>query len=130
MLIYIHGRGTKIKKPLLSEKEGTRMKSTMKSEITQATIARGTDNTTGEVFYVVASDTQANTWYTLRWNATRSMWCCSCPATCAGCKHSTAVNQVLAAKRLALALSCPQVTAVEPTEATEALVVAYVDALE
>ena len=72
---------------------------TTKSEITQASVARGVDKQTHEVFYVVKSDSQANTWYEVRWNDSRLQWCCNCPATCSGCKHSRAVNEVLKIRR-------------------------------
>ena len=94
------------------------MKSTGKSEITQATIARGRDLSSGEIFYAVKSDTQANTWYEVRWNDDANGWRCNCPAT-QPCKHCRAVNEVLSAKRVALALSQPRIAPVEPTEATE-----------
>src|SRR5260221_7980274 len=68
------------------------------TEIQSAAIARGKDRETGEIFYVVKSDTE-NTWYQVRWNNERLMWCCECPASCSGCKHSRAVNQVLAVRR-------------------------------
>ena len=81
------------------------MKATTKSEIQSASVARGTDKLTHEVFYVVKSDTQAHTWYEVRWNNERLMWCCECPAKCNGCKHSRAVNQVLAVRRATIALA-------------------------
>src|SRR5258707_1418900 len=81
------------------------MKATTKSEIQSASVARGTDNVTKEVSYVVKGDTEANAWYEVRWNNERLMWCCECQAKCNGCKHSRAVNQVLAVRRATIALA-------------------------
>ncbi len=72
------------------------------TEITSPTIARGTDRQTHETFYVVKSDSSDTTWYTVRWNNERSMWCCNCPAT-QPCKHCRAVNQVLRLRRATIA---------------------------
>ncbi|SRR6266487_1644251 len=75
------------------------------TEIQQATVARGIDKVTHEVFYVVQSDTDPNTWYQIRWNNERLMWCCDCPAKCAGCKHNRAVQEVLYIRRKQIALA-------------------------
>ena len=71
---------------------------TTKSEITQASVARGVDKATHEVFYVVKSDTQENVWYTVRWNNEALAWQCGCPAT-KPCKHERAVQEVLKIRR-------------------------------
>jgi len=81
------------------------MASSLKTEIQSAAIARGQDKVTHETFYVVQSDTQANTWYTVRWNNERLMWEDNCPASCQQCKHVRAVNQVLAVRRATIALA-------------------------
>jgi len=73
------------------------------SEIAAPAIARGTDKITHETFYVVQSDSQANTWYQVRWNNERLMWCCNCPARCSGCKHTRAVNEILKIRRQRIA---------------------------
>lgn len=75
------------------------------TEIQQPAIARGKDKITHEVFYVVKSDSSETTWYTVRWNNERLMWCCNCPARCNGCKHTRAVNEVLAIRRKQIALA-------------------------
>jgi hypothetical protein len=66
------------------------------TEIQAATVARGIDKVTHETFYVVQSDTDANTWYQVRWSNEYLMWCCNCPALCSGCKHNRAVQVALA----------------------------------
>src|SRR5579859_4779483 len=99
------------------------MANKVKSEIQQSTIARGRDLASGDIFYVVKSDSQANTWYEVRWNDGAYGWRCNCPAT-QPCKHCRAVNQVLQARRLALVLSQPKPTPVEPTEASERMMAA------
>lgn len=73
-----------------------------KTEIQQATVARGTDKATHETFYVVRSDSCETTWYTVRWNNERLMWCCNCPAT-KPCKHERAVQEVLKIRRTTIA---------------------------
>jgi hypothetical protein len=74
-----------------------------KSEIQSASIARGVDKITHEVFFVVKSDSFETTWYTVRWNNERLMWCCNCPARCNGCKHVKAVNEFLCIRRASIA---------------------------
>ena len=76
-----------------------------KNEIQSASVARGTDKQTHETFYVVKSDSSDTTWYTVRWNHERLMWCCNCPARCNGCKHQKAVNEVLKVRRATVALA-------------------------
>jgi len=88
------------------------MKATItKSEIGQATVARGVDKQTGEVFYVVRSDTDELTWYTVRWNNEALRWQDNCPAKCDDCKHTRAVNEVLRIRRatIEVAMSGQQV---------------------
>jgi hypothetical protein len=74
-----------------------------KSEIQSASIARGVDKITHEVFFVVKSDSCEITWYTVRWNNERLMWCCNCPARCNGCEHVKAVNEFLRIRRATIA---------------------------
>ena len=71
------------------------------TEIQSATVARGVDKVTHETFYVVKSDSSETTWYTVRWNNERLMWCCNCPARCSGCKHSRAIAKVQVLRRAA-----------------------------
>ena len=73
------------------------------TSIQSPAIARGTDKITHQVFYVVQSDSHPNTWYTVRWNNERLMWCCNCPARCSGCKHTRAVNEILKIRRQRIA---------------------------
>ncbi len=75
------------------------------TEITQASVARGVDKQTHEVFYVVKSDSSETTWYTVRWNNERLQWCCNCPARCDGCKHQRATLEVLKIRRQRIALA-------------------------
>ncbi|SRR6266566_4050591 len=89
------------------------MASSLKTEIQSAAIARGKDKITHETFYVVKSDSSDTTWYTVRWNNERLMWCCNCPALCNGCKHVRAVNEVLKVRRATIALAMgPETVAV------------------
>jgi len=89
------------------------MASSIKTEIQNASVARGTDKVTHETFYVVQSDSHPNTWYTVRWNNERLKWEDDCPASCPQCKHVRAVNQVLAVRRATIALSMgPETVAV------------------
>src|SRR5260370_30878650 len=84
----------------------TKMATTKKqTEITQASVARGVDKQTHEVFYVVKSDSSETTWYTVRWNNERLQWCCNCPARCDGCKHQRATLEVLKIRRQRIALA-------------------------
>jgi len=69
------------------------------TEITQASVARGVDKQTHEVFYVVRSDTDELVWYTVRWNNEALRWQDNCPAHSADCKHVRAVNEVLRVRR-------------------------------
>src|SRR5205807_2783829 len=100
MLYYVHERGER--KPLQK-----RRRSEMKTQTTiqQATVARGIDRKSGEVFYVVQSDSQPNTWYQVRWNNERMQWCCNCPAKCSGCKHNRAVQEILKVRNAQIALA-------------------------
>lgn len=66
------------------------------TEIQQAVVHRCTCKETHEVFYVIRSDSDPNTWYQIRWDV--NGWRCNCPAT-KPCKHERAVTQVLAAKQ-------------------------------
>lgn len=75
---------------------------TKQTEITSASVARGVDKQTHEVFYVVKSDSQANTWYEVRWNAQALAWQCRCPSH-KPCKHERAVNEVLKLRRARIA---------------------------
>jgi len=79
------------------------MASSLKTEIQSAAIARGKDKVTHETFYVVKSDSSDTTWYQVRWNNERLMWCCNCPARCSGCKHTRAVNEILKVRRATIA---------------------------
>src|SRR5947208_11718712 len=81
----------------------TQMKT--QNTVQQATVARGIHKVTHEVFYVVQSDTDPNTWYQIRWNNERMMWCCNCPAKCSGCKHNRAVQEVLKVRNAQIALA-------------------------
>src|SRR5260221_12352480 len=96
------------------------MKATTKSEIQSASVARGTDKQTHEVFYVVKSDTQENVWYTVRWNNEALAWQCGCPAT-KPCKHERAVQEVLKLRRarIAAAMGPGTVVAVARMQAEE-----------
>ena len=76
---------------------------TQQSSIQSAAIYRVTDKLTHEKFYLVKSDSEPNTFYEVRWNSARLMWCCNCPAMCSGCKHTRAVNEVLKIRRAAIA---------------------------
>src|SRR5258707_8166464 len=102
MLIYIQREGQRGRPKKSSRRQ--KMASSIKTEIQSASVARGVDKITHETFYVVKSDSCETTWYTVRWNNERLMWCCNCPATCNGCKHVRAVNQVLAVRRATIAL--------------------------
>lgn len=81
------------------------MKTRVQSEIQSASVARGVDKQTHEVFYVVKSDTQANTWYEVRWNNEALCWQDKCPAHCADCKHVRAVQEILKIRRATIALA-------------------------
>lgn len=69
-----------------------------KTEISSAAIYRCTNKATGDVFYMVKSDSSDH-FYRLDWNGTA--WMCDCPAT-KPCKHMRAVNEVIAAKQAAI----------------------------
>lgn len=73
-----------------------------KTEITSAAVYRITDKTTHEHFYLVKSDSQANTYYEVHWNSQALTWQCNCPSH-KPCKHERAVNEVLKIRRAALA---------------------------
>ncbi len=75
------------------------------SEIQSAAIARGTVRASHETFYVIQSDSDPNTWYQVRWNNERLMWCCNCPARCDGCKHQRATLESLKIRRATIALA-------------------------
>src|SRR5258707_1256190 len=104
---YISERDTEA---LRETKGNHEMATTRKqTEITQASVARGVDKATHEVFYVVKSDTQANVWYEVRWNEQALCWQDKCPAHSADCKHVRAVQEVLRVRRatIAVAMSGP-----------------------
>jgi len=73
---------------------------TAMTEIQSPVIYRITDKATSEKFYLVKSDSQANTYYEVRWQVNE--WRCNCPET-KPCKHERAVNEVLKIRRAALA---------------------------
>jgi len=81
------------------------MASSIKTEIQSASVARGKDKATGEVYFVVKSDSSETTWYTIRWSNQTLAWVCNCPAHTPTCKHTRSVNQVLAVRRATIALS-------------------------
>jgi hypothetical protein len=68
----------------------------------QAAINRCKDKATHEVFYTVKSDSQADTWYEVRWNAQALAWQCQCPSR-KPCKHERAVQEVLKLRRIRIA---------------------------
>lgn len=87
----------------------------MKNEITQATIARGTNRETHQVFYVVKSDSAPNTWYQVTWSDERTAWECDCPSH-TECKHRRAVQEILKLRRASIALAT---TPVQPAPRRE-----------
>jgi len=74
------------------------------TEIQSAAIARGVNRKTGEVFFVVKSDT-SDTWYQVTWNNEALCWQDNCPAHSADCKHVRAVGDILRIRRAAIALA-------------------------
>ncbi len=75
---------------------------TTKTEIKSAAIYRCTCKTTHEVFYMVASDSEAGVFYQVRFNQSAARWECNCPSAYP-CKHVRAVNEVLAIRRARIA---------------------------
>jgi len=69
----------------------------------QAQKSDSPNKVTHEIFYTVKSDTQADVWYTVRFNRPALQWQCSCPAT-KPCKHERAVNAVLRERRAHIAV--------------------------
>jgi hypothetical protein len=76
------------------------------TNINQATVNRGIDKVTREVFYAVKSD-RTNDWYQVRWIG--NTWRCNCPAM-KPCKHERAVNEVLAVRRARIAAKIDEET--------------------
>ena len=72
------------------------------TEITSAAIYRCTCKSSHEVFYMVASDTEAGVFYQVRFNTSAARWECQCPSAYP-CKHVRAVNEVLAIRRARIA---------------------------
>lgn len=72
------------------------------TEIQQAAIYRRMNKFTHEVLYIIKSDSQVDTWYTLRFDHAGLAWTCDCPAT-KPCKHIRAVLEVLKLRRARLA---------------------------
>ena len=72
------------------------------TEITSAAIYRCTCKTSHEVFYMVASDSEAGAFYQVRFNTSAARWECQCPSAYP-CKHVRAVNEVLAIRRARIA---------------------------
>jgi SWIM zinc finger len=75
---------------------------TTKTEIKSAAIYRCTCKSTHEVFYMVASDSEAGVFYQVRFNTSAARWECQCPSAYP-CKHVRAVNEVLAIRRARIA---------------------------
>src|SRR5579872_3956375 len=75
---------------------------TTKTEIKSAAIYRCTCKTSHEVFYMVASDSEAGMFYQVRFNASAARWECQCPSAYP-CKHVRAVNEILAIRRARIA---------------------------
>lgn len=71
-----------------------------KSEIKSAAVYNCCNKATGEKFYLVKSDSDANTYYQVKWETAQMAWSCECPAY-RNCKHRVAVMQVIELKRLA-----------------------------
>ncbi len=71
------------------------------TEIKSAAICRCTDKSTGEIWYMVKSDS-SDEWYAVRFDHARLAWTCECPATKPR-KHERAVNEVLSARRSRIA---------------------------
>lgn len=67
------------------------------TEIQSAAIYRCTDKATGNVFYMVKSDSSSE-YYQVTWNEAMHGWDCQCPAT-KPCKHIRAVCEVIRAKK-------------------------------
>lgn len=67
------------------------------TEIQSAAIYRCTCQETGEVFYLVASDSQSGTYHMVRFDNARLSWRCDCPAH-KPCKHEKAVCEVVNAR--------------------------------
>lgn len=74
------------------------VKSRKPAEITSACINRVTVKATGEVFYLVASDSHPGEYHTVVWDESRACYTCSCVAR-KPCKHIHAVESVQQAKR-------------------------------
>jgi SWIM zinc finger len=73
-----------------------------KTEIKSAALYRCTCKTTHEVFYMVASDSEAGVFYQVKFNHSAARWECNCPSSYP-CKHVRAVNEVLAIRRARIA---------------------------
>jgi len=72
------------------------------TEITSAAIYLCTCKTSHEIFYMVASDSEAGVFYQVRFNTSAARWECDCPSSYP-CKHVRAVNEVLAIRRARIA---------------------------
>jgi hypothetical protein len=68
------------------------------TEIQQPVVFRCTSKQSGEVFYMIRSDSDPNTYYEQHWNEERRQWMCNCPAT-KPCKHERAVSEVCKERR-------------------------------
>lgn len=90
------------------------------AEIQQAAIYRCTDKQTNEVFYMIKSDSDENTWYELHFDHTRLAWTCTCPSA-KPCKHERALQQVLAIRRerIATAMGPEALASVKHAQAEE-----------
>lgn len=73
-------------------------KTSKPTEIQSAVIYRCTDKVTRTVYYLVPSDSQSGTYYTVQFDRVRLAWRCSCPAH-KPCKHERAVQEVLRLRR-------------------------------
>src|SRR5450755_2537592 len=72
------------------------------TEITSAAIYLCTCKTSHDIFYMVASDSEAGVFYQVRFNTSAARWECDCPSSYP-CKHVRAVNEVLAIRRARIA---------------------------
>ncbi len=56
-----------------------------------------------ETFYLVKSDSQANTFYEVRFDHSALVWRCNCDDKHRSCKHNRAVGEVLRLRRIRIA---------------------------
>lgn len=60
-------------------------------------IFKCTVKATGEIFYLIESDTHKGTYYHLTWNEQACRWDCHCPST-KPCKHERALSELQTAQ--------------------------------